>query len=60
MEETKADEKVGCCSKGKCCGCKALAAVALIALGAVGGYFCGRHCAMKETPAASAPANPAK
>lgn len=47
-----------CCSKGRCCGCKALAAVALLAVGAIGGYFCARHCAPKEAaaPAVSAPA----
>lgn len=46
-----------CCSKGRCCGCKALAAIALLALGAVGGFFAGRHCAATcAVPAASAPA----
>ncbi|HVA66095.1 MAG TPA: hypothetical protein VNK24_04120 [Elusimicrobiota bacterium] len=58
-EETKKDGK--CCSKGACCGCKALVAVALLAIGAVGGYFCGRHCAASSAATAvSAPANPAK
>ncbi|MBI3565262.1 MAG: hypothetical protein HY079_08715 [Elusimicrobia bacterium] len=46
-----------CCSKGKCCGCKALAAVALLAIGAAGGWFAARHCcAVKDAPAAVAPA----
>ncbi len=58
-EEAKKDGK--CCSKGACCGCKALVALALLAIGAVGGYFCGRHCAASApAPAVSAPANPAK
>ena len=47
-----------CCTKGKCCGCKALAAVALLALGGVGGYFCARHCAAKAETAVAAPAQP--
>ncbi len=50
MEELKEGEK--CCSKGKCCGGKALLAVALLALGGIGGYFCGRGCALKSAPAA--------
>lgn len=41
-----------CCSKGKCCGGKGLAAIALLAVGAFGGYFCARHCAVKDAPAA--------
>lgn len=46
----------GCCTKAKCCGGKALIAIALLAVGGVGGYFCGRSCPVKEVPAASAPA----
>lgn len=61
--QEKAGEETGkgsCCSKGKCCGCKALAAVALLAVGAAGGWFAARHCcAVKAAPAASAPATPA-
>jgi len=47
-----------CCTKGACCGGKALIAFALLALGAVGGYFCGRNCTAKSCgmPSASAPA----
>ena len=70
-EEAKAEqgaEKGGCgCGKGcgcgakRCCGCKALAALVLLALGAVGGYLAGRHgsccghCPMSAAPM-SAPA----
>ncbi len=53
------DQKEGtesCCSKKKCCGCKALAAVALLLLGGVGGYLAGRHCAVCAPQAVSAPA----
>ncbi|MBI3550990.1 MAG: hypothetical protein HY077_00605 [Elusimicrobia bacterium] len=54
--QDKKDEGQGCCTKGKCCGGKALAAVALLAVGGLGGYFCGRHCGAKDQPAAvSAP-----
>ena len=65
-EEKKEEGKsCGCpCGKSKCC-CKAFGAVALLVVGALGGYFAGRHCkscAMKtEAPAVSAPAQtPAK
>jgi hypothetical protein len=63
-QENKEGEKGGCCTKGKCCGGKALGAVALLVVGGIGGYFAGRHCtacAMTSGPAISAPAqNPAK
>lgn len=59
MEEAKDGQ--ACCDKKKCCGGKALIALALLAIGAVGGYFCGRCCAVKNAPAAvSAPAQPGK
>lgn len=60
-EATKADEK-GCCGTGKkCCGGKALAALALLLVGGVGGYLAGRHCkSCAVPPAAEAPAQPAK
>lgn len=45
-----------CCSKVKCCGGKALIAIALLAAGGIGGYFCGRSCPVKDVPAASVPA----
>ncbi|TBR23168.1 hypothetical protein EPO15_06565 [bacterium] len=60
-QETKGDEKGGCCStKAKCCGGKTLAALALLLVGSVGGYFAGRHCG-KVCPVgeAAAPAAPA-
>lgn len=48
-----------CCSKS-CCGGKALAAFALLALGGLGGYvggrYCASHCAVKDAPAAAQPA----
>lgn len=50
MENTETKE--GCCSKGKCCGAKALIAVALLAVGGIGGYLCGRCCSLKSAPAA--------
>jgi hypothetical protein len=55
MENESKDGK-GCCDKSKCCG-KALAAIALLAIGGVGGYFCGKSCALKQmnAPAAVAP-----
>ena len=58
-QEGKEGEK-GCCSKGKCCGCKALAVVALLLIGGIGGYLGGRHCAGKSCPVSAAPQNPAK
>lgn len=61
MEEATSQEK-SCCGKGKrCCGGKALAAAALLAVGALGGYFGGRHCAAARTSGAvAAPSNPSK
>ena len=58
-QEAKEGEK-GCCAKAKsCCGCKALAAVALLAVGGLGGFFCARHCCPVKTDApVSAPAKP--
>lgn len=47
-------EKGGCCATGKSCCGKTLAAVALLAVGGLGGYFCGRHCAAKDAAAAAA------
>ena len=59
MDQNEAKESA-CCAKGKCCGGKALAAIALLAIGGAGGYLCGRQCAIKDAPAAvSAPAAPA-
>ena len=64
-EEKKEEGKSCCpCGKSKCC-CKAFAAVGLLVIGLIGGYFVGRHCgmcAMKTTASASAPAaaTPAK
>ena len=56
METQETKEGGKCCSKAACCGGKALAAVALLAVGGLGGYFCGRTCSVKDAPAASAPA----
>lgn len=52
------DEK-GCCSKSKCCGGKALAAFALLALGGAGGYVAGKCCSAKHAAPAAVEA-PAK
>ena len=49
------DEDKGCCAKSKGCGCKALAAAALLAVGGLGGYFCGRHCCASDKVQVSAP-----
>lgn len=58
-QEGKGDEK-GCCTKSKCCTGKALAALALLLVGGVGGYFagknCGKVCPVRE---AVAPVQPA-
>ena len=57
--ETQVNKEDGkeCCGKGKCCGAKALAAVALLAIGGLGGYFCGSHCAAKAAAAPQAQTN---
>lgn len=60
MENKQEEEKGGCCDKAKCCGGKALAAIALLAIGGLGGYFCGRQCALKSAPAAVEAPAPAK
>ena len=47
MENEKKEGNGGekaCCSKGKCCGGKALAAFALLVAGTIGGYLCGKQC----------------
>ncbi|MBI3549432.1 MAG: hypothetical protein HY078_10365 [Elusimicrobia bacterium] len=45
-----------CCTKGKCCGGKALAAAGLLLLGGIGGFFAGR-CSSGMCPVkSSAPA----
>lgn len=61
MENESKDGK-GCCDKSKCCGGKALVALALLAIGGAGGYVAGKCCAKKSAaPAAvEAPAQPAK
>lgn len=61
MENQEKDGKA-CCDKSKCCGGKALAAVALLAVGGIGGYLASRCCKNKtDAPAAAAaPAQPAK
>lgn len=41
-QETKGDEKGGCCAKSKCCGGKGLAALALLLVGGAVGYFAGK------------------
>ena len=58
MDTQEKDGEKGCCGTGKSCFCKALVAVALLALGGVGGYFCGRSCALKS--AAASVSSPAK
>ena len=57
MEENKKEdgqEVKGCCSKQKCCGGKALAAIALLVAGTIGGYLCGKHCPDRGGKAPSA------
>ena len=58
-QEGKEAEK-GCCKKGSCCcGGKALAALALVLVGGLGGYCVAKHCASTSSvPAVSAPAKP--
>lgn len=50
--ENKEEGKGACCDKAKCCGGKALAAIGLLAIGGLGGYFCGRQCPVKNAPSA--------
>jgi hypothetical protein len=54
MENQEGKEgEAGCCAKTKCCG-KALAALALLAVGGLGGYLAGRCCpARTSAPAAT-------
>ena len=56
MENEKkegSEEGKGCCSKSKCCGGKALAAIALLVAGTIGGYLCGRHCQSRDASKAA-------
>ena len=52
MENQEKDGKA-CCDKSKCCGGKALAAFALLAIGGAGGYVAGKSCAAKQTSPAA-------
>ncbi|MDE2490099.1 MAG: hypothetical protein KGM24_04580 [Elusimicrobia bacterium] len=57
MENEEKTEGGKCCGgKKHCCGCKAVAAIVLLGVGALGGYFAGRHCATTAPAAVSAPA----
>ena len=55
-QENKEAEQ-GCCKKGKCgCGGKALAALALLLVGGLGGYCAAKHCGSKNAaPGVSTP-----
>lgn len=58
MDEKDTQGKTGesCCAKKSCCGCKALAAIALLAIGGLGGYFWGHRCGTNvAVPAAVSP-----
>lgn len=60
MENQEKDGKA-CCGKEKCCGGKALAAIALLAIGGAGGYLAGKCCKAKcAAPAAVEAPAPAK
>lgn len=62
-QDTKAEEKGGCCSKAKCCGGKTLAALALLLVGGLGGFAAGRcakSCDVKSAPVAAPAQTPAK
>jgi len=55
MDNEKKDAQDGkaCCDKSKCCGGKALAVFALLAVGSVGGYLAGKcHASKCAVPAA--------
>ena len=58
-QEKTGDEK-GCCSKSKCCGGKGLAALALLLVGGVAGYFGGKCCTAKHASATAPVESPAK
>lgn len=53
-QDTKVEEKGGCCSKAsKCCGGKAVAALALLLVGGLGGFAAGRcakSCDVQPAP----------
>lgn len=53
-QETKGGE-LGCCAKGKCCGGKGLAALALLLIGGLGGYAAATHCCKTPSAQAAAP-----
>ncbi len=60
MDNENEKDGKACCSK-KCCGGKALAVLALLAVGATGGYVAGKCCAAKNaTVTTAAPVQPAK
>ena len=47
----QAQDEKGCCATKKCCG-KTLAALALLAVGGLGGYAAAKCCGAKDAPAA--------
>lgn len=55
MENTENKDGKACCDKSRCCGGKALAAVALLAIGGLGGWLGGRFCAGGHCPLKDAP-----
>ena len=53
QEKKEGQEGKACCSKGSCCGGKALAVIGLLAIGSVGGYLAGKcHASKCAVPAA--------
>ena len=44
-QEQKTPHEGGCCRRGSCCGCKAVAALLLLLIGGIIGFFLARpHC----------------
>jgi hypothetical protein len=66
MENQNPEEKKSCCETKKCCGCKVMAALALLLVGGGIGFFAGRKCglmcadAQMHSAAPAAPAAPAQ
>lgn len=48
--EQKAHEGHSCCTKGYCCGGKAVAALVLLLVGGMIGHCIGRRCGLRECP----------
>ncbi len=56
MDNQETKDGKSCCGKGHCCGGKALVVLALLGVGALGGYLVAHRGAAAAAPAVQTPA----